>query len=84
MEEHDVMGNGMPWRCLAECLHSLELHSLPEMVELQKGIHYLTVLQSLKIVVLPLKDLPEWIGCLPSLHSLEVGIADIWNHCQKP
>ncbi|KAJ8433909.1 hypothetical protein Cgig2_001838 [Carnegiea gigantea] len=41
-------------------------------IELPKGMRYLTALQSLKIVNLPLKDVPEWIASLPSLHSLEI------------
>ncbi|KAJ8433908.1 LOW QUALITY PROTEIN: hypothetical protein Cgig2_001837 [Carnegiea gigantea] len=72
-EEDDATGNGMPWRCLAQCLRSLELRSLDKVVELPRGMHYLTALQSLKIVDLPrLKDIPQWIACLPSLHSLEI------------
>ena len=62
----------MPWRCLAQCLHILELSRLRNVFNLPKGMHYLTALQSLKIENLPLKDLPQWIGCLPSLHSLEI------------
>ncbi|KAJ8437643.1 hypothetical protein Cgig2_018433 [Carnegiea gigantea] len=58
-EEDDYTGNGMPWRCLAQCLRSMGLHSLHNVVELPKGMHYLTVLQSLEIFDLPLKDVPE-------------------------
>jgi len=59
-------------RCLAQCLHNLKLSHLGKVVNLAKGMCYLTALQSLKIKAVPLKDLPEWIGCLPSLHSLEI------------
>jgi len=62
----------MPWRCLAQCLHTLKLSHLRKVVNLPKGMCYLTALQSLEIQRLPLKDVPEWIGCLPSLHSLEI------------
>ncbi|KAJ8433911.1 hypothetical protein Cgig2_001840 [Carnegiea gigantea] len=62
----------MPWKCLAHCLRSLELSSLDKVAELPKGMRHLTALQSLDISHLPLKGLPEWIGCLSSLQSLKI------------
>ncbi|KAJ8434036.1 hypothetical protein Cgig2_001229 [Carnegiea gigantea] len=60
----------MPWRCLGQCLRSLRLQCLTKVDDLPKGMCYLTALQFLLIRELPLKDLPEWIGCLSSLQSL--------------
>lgn len=62
----------MPWRCLAKYLHSLTLEDLKSVVNLPKGMCLLTALQSLRIGELPFKDLPDWIGCLSSLQSLQI------------
>ncbi|KAJ8434034.1 hypothetical protein Cgig2_001227 [Carnegiea gigantea] len=62
----------LPWRRLGQCLLSLKFCVLPKVDDLPKGMCYLTALQSLRIDDLPLKDLPEWIGCLSSLLSLEI------------
>jgi len=69
-EGEEAERTDMPWRCLGQCLRSLTLRELPKVDDLPKGMSYLTALQSLDISKLPLKDLPEWIGCLSSLQVL--------------
>ena len=63
----------MPWIFLAPTLRSLTLVSLPKLVRLPRGMHWLTSLHSLEIKFCNnLEELPAWIGCFTSLQSLHV------------
>lgn len=66
---------GMSWRCLGQSLRSLRLERLPKVVNLPKGMQYLTSLHSLTIES-HLEALPDWIGCLSSLQSLSINKCD--------
>ncbi|KAL2945247.1 putative disease resistance protein RGA3 [Bienertia sinuspersici] len=63
---------GMPWRFL-HSLSSLELIDLPKLVNLPKGLHYLTSLRFLNIERCDkLEELGKCIGFLTSLQSLMI------------
>ncbi|KAL2945249.1 putative disease resistance protein RGA1 [Bienertia sinuspersici] len=63
--------NGLPWKSL-QSLSSLELCDLPKMVNLPKGLQYLTSLQSLSIEWCQgLEEPGECLGFLTSLKSLQ-------------
>lgn len=63
----------MPWKYFHKSLRSLEFESLPKLVNLPKGMQYLTTLRSLRISCCPsFEGIPEWISCLSSLQSLNI------------
>jgi len=69
IQNHDEM----PWHCLRHCLHSLTITNLPQMVNLPKGMCYLTSLQYLRIVNCKrLKSLPESMRELRYLKRIDV------------
>ncbi|XP_021768171.1 putative disease resistance protein RGA1 [Chenopodium quinoa] len=68
---------GFPWKDL-HALSVLELESLPQLIDLPKGIQYLTSLQSLSIQDCEdMKTHPEWPHCPKSLRTLSI------NYCPE-
>ncbi|XP_056698861.1 putative disease resistance protein RGA4 isoform X1 [Spinacia oleracea] len=62
----------MPWKSLHQSLRNLQF-SYTDMMNLPKGIQYLTSLQSLSLgSCWNVTNLPEWISCLSSLQSLSI------------
>ncbi|KAK9665720.1 hypothetical protein RND81_14G131000 [Saponaria officinalis] len=72
-EKEEREQDGTPWRSLHQSLRSLELSSLPNVVNLPKGMQFLTSLRSLKIWdCQEMKSMPKWIPELVSLKRLDV------------
>ncbi|KNA15476.1 hypothetical protein SOVF_098040 [Spinacia oleracea] len=70
--EDGVNDNDMPWKSLHQSLRNLQF-SYTDMMNLPKGIQYLTSLQSLSLgSCWNVTNLPEWISCLSSLQSLSI------------
>lgn len=71
-EEDDDHDDGMAWKSL-QSLSYLKLWDFPKLINLPKGIQYLTALQTLKIIdFYNLIALPEWLSCLTYLLSLSI------------
>ncbi|XP_074293546.1 putative disease resistance protein RGA1 [Silene latifolia] len=64
---------GNQWQSLHQSLRSLELLSLPKIVNLPRGMQYLTSLRSLRISDCDeLKSMPKWVSELVSLKKLDI------------
>ncbi|KAL9237159.1 hypothetical protein vseg_011743 [Gypsophila vaccaria] len=72
-EKEENQQDGNLWQSLHQSLRSLELSSLPKIVNLPRGMQYLTSLRSLKISDCEeLKSMPKWIQDLVALKRLDV------------